>query len=270
MSKKKSLLIAVTVCAAILTGCESKVSEREAEGFNDNTTAEYRVQAQTELDNRVNQLQNYVSKTKQLIETVQAVITSEKLASMSLFDVIYQVNSKIQNQMPRLKNEKLYVYGQFELATSLLTEECKKFRYTLTAESVSPLNELNYGMTSCYANTNYLNVITVKFDGPRMDIEFNDQNLKQILPPKILYPQITECSFSSDSSEATVCKDIMFAQSTNLVWFADLVSQGRTEVSVRGLSKKSGTLIYEGKVKLSAKGKIDDVSIRGPLATEEI
>lgn len=264
----KKILILIMASMVLTTGCESKNNEKSPAGFRDATTTEYKVAAQTQLDEKINRLQSYISQFKQLVGAVQSAIKSEDLTAFSIFDVIYQLNTKMQNQMPRLQNEKLFIQGNFSLKSKLLPERCQQFGYTVTSESLAPLSELSYAIKSCYTDPEILNVVTARFKNTDVSLQFNDENLKRLIPKDILQPNITECQFSNRTTEPSVCKNVMFAQSKNLIWFADLISQGRTEISFQGISKKSGAVVYVGQIAISANGKIEDVSLTGPFASE--
>lgn len=258
----------ICTCFVSIISCESKVNEGSADGFAGVNTADYKAKVQRELDKKIEQLQLYVTSTKQVIANIQSIIKVEELKILSIFDVIEQINEKAQNDIIKFKNQNLFEEGEFMVKTPLLNEPCQNFSYQLVSESIEPISEINYSLKSCYYNSEYLNVITAKYSETQVEVSFNDQNLKKILPPEVIESKISNCTFSKDPSVPTTCKDIMFAQSADLVWFMDIVSQAETQVSIHGISKKTGNLVYDWKALISKDGKVQFVNKGEPLVSQ--
>lgn len=261
-------------CAALLafstlTACESKMAEKQAVGYSDSTTVDAKVAAQNELDARVNRLQDYVDRARNMISTIQTAIHSQDITVLSSFDIVAQINTSLQSQLSQLRNEKLFETGQIRLDTSILSDDCKVFNYVLSAESLNPLEKLSYSLRSCYTQGETVPVLEADFVGNDVNLEFYSENLKKVLPPEAWQPKVSNCQFSQDATKPSVCQNIFIGESKNLTWTADLVSQGVTQIKFQALSKKTGAVVYDGSVTLSASGALIGSNFEGPLAAVE-
>ncbi|MBC7419858.1 MAG: hypothetical protein H7328_03935 [Bdellovibrio sp.] len=266
---KLGILTAIALSFSVITSCQSKVNERKPEGFSDKTSTEFKVNSQVELDQKISQLQVHIGNLKHFISQVQTLVkTQGEITSLSMFDVVQKMNEKALEQLPTLKNQKFLSQGQFQIPSSLLDKKCQTFAYKIAAESVIPLNEIKYSLASCYS-VDFFDVMTADFSEGRVEFKFNELNLKRVLPSEVLEPKITACTFSTSATESTTCKDIMFAQTKQLVWYLDVVSLDGTTATVRGLSKKTGAIIFDGKLKVSAAGQIEEAYLNGPLVNEK-
>lgn len=258
---------------SFLFSCESKMYEKSVDGYSDTQTAQQQLKIQNEFDTKMSSLQIKTNKVRDIIKQIQLLLQDKNLTALSFFDMLAEVNTVLENQMPTFHENNLSVVGEFSFKNSLLSEDCQKFDYKVTADSISPLQQIEYLIRSCQTKNDFLSILIVKFDEQKTALEFNQEALNQIFPIQSIQMKNSHCEFgdvSDDSQMQISCKNISFAQSENLIWFLDVnLLKKDLEIDVKALSKKTDDIIYQGQVKVSRDGKIDGINLNGPLSLED-
>ncbi len=266
--KTRVLVLISAMATSFLVGCESKVSEKKVEGYNaGNLTVEKIALSQSSFDDNVQKIQLYLEKIKNILSAAQKSLnTSEGFEPLSILDVVYEMNSALKQENPIFDNEGLLINGFFKVQTKLLTSACQKFKYQITADKMSPLRQLDYAMQSCAYDNSYLKILKANFEKSKVTLIFDNYNVEKLFPSTILSrPDIPECSFPSNSASPIVCKNLSVGQTDKTAWFADVIS-GKTGTAIEyaGIDKKTGELLYHGKVVISPKGEITYTYFSGP------
>jgi hypothetical protein len=259
----------VSAFVILCFGCESKMEEKRAADYTNKQAVDERLKVQSDLDEKMNRLQTLIQNVQNLINKVNEIFQIQKLPSQSILEIISQIASQVQSKIPRMNDTQLSITGTFTLGTSLLEKECQNLGYKLFSESLMPLKTLNYSMKSCFTNDQLIDVLKVNFTETEIKLDFNKDSLKILLPSEALNLQISECKFSDNKSEPTVCKNVPFAQGEKLVWVADITSFEKTQIDIRGTSKKTGSLVYIGQAIFLQNGKIENLFLYGPFAEED-
>ena len=245
----------------LLSGCESKVTESAASGFVDSTTSEYKIKAQNDFEEKIALLQEKIERAKIAVILAQKSLNIKSIVPLSILDVISEANIKLQDELLNLKSKNISIYNEFKLNLNILTDDCKKINSHISSDSVYPMNQLNYALSSCYTIAEYLPVLKVNFLEKGIDFKVNNENFKRLFSLETIKDKILECHFAADSSGMTACYNIVFAVTTNEIWYADLQSIEKTYISVTAVNSKDGLVSYTGKIVIGANGAIESVKV---------
>lgn len=267
------LKMCLFICSLVfLFSCESKMYEKNVDGYNDTETAQQQLKIQNEFDTRMSSLQIKTNKVRDIIKQIQLLLQDKNLTALSFFDILAEVNTLLENKMPIFNEKSLSVIGEFSFKNSLLSDACQKFDYKVSADSISPLQQIEYLIRSCQTGNDFLSVLRVKFNEQKTVFEFNQEAFAQIFPLPSIQIKDSLCEFgntSDDSQMQISCKNINFAQSEKLTWLLDVnLLKKDLVIDVRALSKKTENIIYQGQVKVSPDGTIDGINLKGPLVLE--
>lgn len=258
-SKIQFLLRTWLICGSLFSySCETKVSEKRAQTYHGEYSADQIVQINTDFDNKIQQIQSSVEQIKMLLEVLQKNLNqSSDSVFLSVFDVVNQYNKNLSNQMPQFSNQKLYLDGHLKLKLNSLSDECQWFNYLLYSPSVMPLEVLEYKMSSCFTAGELINIMNVQFKNNKMNLVFNSENVKQLLPEQYLRPEIPECEIPQDTLRGTHCKNVVFGQSSDLLWKADIEIKDKLTAWFTAQSKTQNQLKAKGKIVVNSQGSIE-------------
>ncbi len=261
---KSSVLVFSLVSLFIFTantGCESKVAEVAATGVIDKTTTDYKIKAQNEFDEKISLLQSKVSRIRETVLAIQKNMNIKSLVPLSVFDLISEANLKIQDELVTVKSKTLSIKGSFYLKSELLAEECKEIGYHLSSDSIYPLTEINYALSSCQTDGAYLPAIKVTFSENKVQFQIVDSNLKKLLPFNSIKEKIPGCEFGSNPDRTTSCSNIQIGETKENYWFGDIFSDGITKITITAFAKDTYQLTYVGEIVISADGSISKFQI---------
>lgn len=252
-----------------ITSCESKVMEKKADSYNDPISTDVKIKVQNDFENKLLRVQEYIRNVQKFISNIQTLLkTNGPITPLSFFDIMGQINESALNQLPEISDNNIEYAGQFEINTDLLPENCKVFSFLISADSKSEISEMTYKLKSCQTNGQFLELIKVIFDKKTVQVKVNQENLGLILPPSVFQNQIPTCQFSKNQKQTNKCENIVFAHAIDLIWTTNIALGEKIRVEVKGISKKSGAVVYKGQVVLTQAGKIESSDIQGPLVNE--
>lgn len=176
----------------IVIGCESKFSESSPASVSINgLTLEERLTEKEKIDSRIDEIQQGANKAKKIIEMFKKIQDpSSKEDVYTPLDFLLELNEKLKDKIPEIREGKLLRFSQLYLPIESLSEECKTVETMLSSESVYDESfgdekkiigdRLSYSLKSCGSN-GYKKAVDVDWIGQNLEVKFANENLKDIL-----------------------------------------------------------------------------------------
>lgn len=173
----------------VLISCQSKMQEPRSSVIANSGVAEKRIQTQLLVDQRLDQVNNYLISSQKVIETQFNSDSNHNQNPKpgSAEDLYKKSMALLQKAIAQAKLEaaqeminRLMVSGAFSFETPLVSPGCKTVLYQVVMPDDAAVTELNLGFKTCNA-TDYIYVMKAIFDTDSLNVSFNVEALGTIL-----------------------------------------------------------------------------------------
>lgn len=245
----------------ILLSCESKVSEKKVAGYQSETSFERLASTQLAVDARIEEIQNKVTEVSNFIQLTQNVLNLKHLETNPTLKLIDTMNEFTQNKLLYLRGNDFFINGLFYQNSFFNDNSQQRFDFQITGPATPAINEINYYLNNGLFE-NFLLIAKIKFEKKGMNLTFENDHILKIFPNQKIHYQNGVCIFSLSRSTESSCQNILIEQTDENIWLADFYDNEHPKVIIKGISKKDQKIIFEGQVKFSNDGHVEDKSVQ--------
>ena len=159
-----------------LTSCQSKTQESVATPVANPAISEQRIQTQLLVNQRLDQLQNYLITGEKLI-TAQIKTPNGPGSAMDLFrKAIAQAKLEAAQEIIN----RLMVQGAYHFESPAISPGCRTFEYQVIMPDDATITELNLGLKTCNSE-DFIYVMKAVFDTDSITVTINEGAITTIL-----------------------------------------------------------------------------------------
>lgn len=238
--------------------CQSKVSEKSPGGPGSNLSAEQTIKARKDQEEKMAALSKALARVRRQLEGIRSILKNEEGTENSFIENLTKAVGRAQDTIFSTRKDGTISRGTFIWKTPFLKGDCQTFNYLLAAPEKN-LSNMIYSLGSCYTQRKLLSVADIKIEKKYVHIQYNNENLRKVLPPEDLVPSVKGCRYHREDEEETLeCQQLAVGHSKGLNFVADILAKQHAEIKLYGYSIKTGRLVYTAQATITKDLKVID------------